>query len=163
MKHTISCIVQNHAGVLAAIAGSFAEKGINIASLAVGETEDSSTSRMTIVVKSDESALDEVVAHLKDHGDVIDVEDIEREDMVERELMLAKVRAEGEDIAKVMQLVEVFRATVAGMGTDCLVIEMTGSEERVDALVRLLVPFGILELARTGRVAVHHHEEPDLG
>jgi len=147
--------------VLAGIAGPFAEEGINIVSLAVGEDEGMNTSRMTMVVECEENLLSEVVRHLDDSDDVIAVEDLEREDMIERELMLVKVRAEGEDIAKIMQLVEVFRATVVGMGRDSLVIEMTATEKRIDAMINLLRPFGITALTRTGRVAVKHREESD--
>jgi acetolactate synthase I/III small subunit len=163
LKHTVSCIVKNRAGVLARIAGSFAEKGINIVSLAVGEMEEEATSRMTIVVRSDESLLSAVVGHLRELPDVIDVEDLDKGELIEREVMLVRVRAEGEDIAKIMQLVEIFRATVAGMGKGSLVIEMTGPESRVDALANLLRPFGIIELARTGRVAIEHVEQADAG
>ena len=159
MKHTMSCIVENHPGVLSKIAGSFAEQRINIVSLAVGETEDAAMSRMTIVVNCEEGGISQVVEHLEKSEEVLRVEDLDSEDFIERELMLVKVKAEGQAIAKVMQLVEVFSATVVGMGRDSLVIEMTGLDTRVDALVDLLRPFGILELARTGRVAVKHHEE----
>ena len=161
MKHTVSCIVENNPGVLASIAGSFAEVGINITSLAVGETEDSALSRMTIVVNCEEDRLAKVVEHLQKLEEVMRVEDLDREEFIERELMLVKVKAEGEDIAKVMQLVEIFHATVVGIGKDGLVIEMCGLDTRVDALIDLLKPFGIVELARTGRVAVEHHEEAD--
>ncbi len=161
-KHTLFCIVRNHLGVLTAISGSFAEKGINIISIVAAETEHEGRSRITIVANCEEHLLKELVAHLENHKDVIEVEDLEREDMVERELVLAKVKAEGEEIAKIMQLVEVFHATIAGVGKDYLVVEMTGTEHRADALVDLLVPFGIIEVARTGRVAVEHREEPDL-
>ena len=159
MKHTMSCIVENHPGVLSRIAGSFAEQHVNIVSLAVGETEDITMSRMTIVVNCEENDIASVVEHLEKSEEILRVEDLDREEFIERELLLVKVKAEGEEIAKVMQLVEVFRATVVGMGDNCLVIQMTGLDTRVDALIDLLRPFGILELARTGRVAVKHHEE----
>ena len=161
MKHTVSCIVENNPGVLASIAGSFAEVGINITSLAVGETEDIALSRMTIVVNCEEDKLSHVVEHLQELMEVMRVEDLDREEFIERELMLVKVKAEGEDIAKVMQLVEIFHATVVGISREGLVIEMCGLDTRVDALVDLLRPFGIVELARTGRVAVEHHEDTD--
>jgi len=160
-KHTVSCIVRNQTGVLARIAGSFAEKGINITSLAVGEIEEEKQSRMTIVVRCPTELLARLVDHLRELPEVVDVEDLDKADLIERELVLVKVKAEGEDIARIMQLVEVFRATVAGMGKDSLVIEMTATESRVDALIGLLRPFGILELARTGRVAIEHQEYTD--
>ncbi len=159
LKHTVSCFVKNQPGVLARIAASFGEKGINITSLAVGELEDETMSRMTIVVRCEEELVSEVVAHLKDLVDVVDVEDLDRTELIERELLLIKVRAEGEDIARVMQLVEIMKGTVAGMEKHNLTIEMTGLESKVDAFVNLLRPFGIVEMVRTGRIAVEHHEE----
>jgi acetolactate synthase-1/3 small subunit len=156
-KHTIACIVNNRAGVLARLAGSFAEKGINISSLAVGDMEEHTT-RITVVVKSAKAVLAGVMALLRTLPDVVEVEDLDKEDVIERQLMLVRVRAEGEDIARIMQLVEIFRATVAGMGKQSLTIEMSGPESRVDALANLLRPFGILEMARTGRVALDHDE-----
>ena len=156
-KHTIACIVNNRAGVLARLAGSFAEKGLNISSLSVGDMEEATT-RMTVVVKCAKEVLAEVVMLLRALPDIVEVEDLDKDDVIERQLMLVRVRAEGEDIARIMQLVEVFRATVAGMGRRSLTIEMSGPESRVDALANLLRPFGILEMARTGRVALDHDE-----
>ena len=161
-KHTLSCIVSNHPGVLSRIAGSFAEQGVNIRSLAVGELQDQSASRMTIVVKAARNILTDVVDHLRNLPDVIDVDDLETEGLIERELMLIKVKAEGEDISRIMQLVEIFRATVVGMGSNTLTIEMTGPEIKADALVNLLRPLGIVEMARTGRVAIEHREEANV-
>jgi acetolactate synthase-1/3 small subunit len=149
--------------VLARIAGSFADAGINITSLAVGEMEDESASRMTIVVRCARTLLAEAVKHLRKLPDVLDVEDLDRREFIERELMLVRVRAEGEDIARIMQLVEIFRAAVAGLGKGSLTIEISGPESKVDALLNLLRPFGILELARTGRVAIEHVEHGDVG
>jgi len=152
-KRTISCVVNNCAGVLARVAASFAEKGLNITGLAVGDTAEPTT-RMTIVVICSQPRLTEIVEHLRELPDVVRVEDLDQADLIERQLMLVRVRAEGEDIARIMQLVEVFRATVAGMGEHSLTIEMAGPENKVDALANLLRPFGILEMARTGRVAL---------
>jgi len=156
-KHTIACIVNNRAGVLARLAGSFAEKGINISSLAVGDM-DEKTTRMTVVVKCAKGVLTDVMALLRTLPDIVDVEDLNKADVIERQLMLVRVQAEGEDIARIMQLVEIFRATVAGMGKRSLIIEMSGPESKVDALANLLRPFGILEMARTGRVALDHDD-----
>ena len=159
MKHTLSCIVKDHPGVLARIAGSFAEKGINISSLAVCEAENPAKSRMTMVVECPAELVSDIVDHLKQLDDIIEVEDLVREDMIERELMLIKVRALSDDIPKITQIVEIFRATIIGMGREYLIIEMTDTEYRINALVQLLKPFGILTLTGTGRVAVKHHEE----
>jgi acetolactate synthase-1/3 small subunit len=161
-KHTISCIVRNQSGVLARIAGSFADKGINITSLAVGEVQEEAQSRMTIVARGAEAILEEVVRHLQELPEVLRVEDLNKTGLIERELALVKVRAEGQDIARIMQLVEVFRASVAGMGQNSLTIETAAPENKVDALIGLLRPFGILEIGRTGRVAIEHQEDPGL-
>ena len=159
MRNTVSCVVQNHSGVLAGISASFAEENINIASLAVGETEDRALSRMTIVVESEDRAIEDIIKHLKELEGVVEVEDVDLDQLIARELLLVTVQAGGEDIARIMQIVDTFRATVAGMSEDSLTVEMTGAEKRVNALIKLLRPFGILELARTGRVAVMHREE----
>ena len=113
-----------------------------------------------MVVECDQSLLKEIVNHLQNLDDIVEVEDLDRADMIERELMLIKVKAAGEDIPRVMQIVEIFRATVVGMGREYLVIEMTDTEHRINALTNMLKPFGILALTGTGRVAVKHHEEP---
>jgi acetolactate synthase-1/3 small subunit len=162
LKHTVSCFVKNQPGVLARIASSFAEKGINITSLAVGELEDESMSRMTIVVRCQEELVSGIVQHLRDLVDVIEVEDLDTAELIERELVLIKVKAEGEDIARIMQLVEIMKGTVVGMEKHNLTIEMTGPESKVDAFVNLVRPFGIVEMVRTGRVAVEHHEDPEV-
>lgn len=156
-KHTIAFIVNNRAGVLARLASSFAERGINISSLAVGDMEGSTT-RVTVVVTCAREVLTEVVALLRTLPDIVSVDDLDKADLIERQLMLVRVRAEGEDIARIMQLVEIFRATVAGMGKRSLTIEMSGPESKVDALANLLRPFGIIEMARTGRVALDQEE-----
>ena len=162
LKHTVSCIVRNRAGMLARVAGSFADKGMNITSLSVGEMEDQAASRMTLVVRSAEADIAQVVSHLRSLPDVIKVEELDNRELIERELMLVRVRAEGPDIAAIMQLVEIFRASVAGLGMGSLTIEMAGPASKVDALLNLLRPFGILELARTGRVAIEHVEHGDV-
>lgn len=159
LKHTVSCFVKNQPGVLASIAASFAGQGINISSLAVGELQDETISRMTIVIRCPEERVREVVAHLKDLVEVIDVEDLDTNAIIARELLLIKVKAEGEDIARVMQLVEIMKGTVAGMEEQTLTIQMSGPESKVDALVNLLRPFGIVEMVRTGRIAIEQHEE----
>ncbi len=162
LKHTVSCFVKNQPGVLASIAASFAGKGINIISLAVGELEDETMSRMTIVIRCHEERVRDVVAHLKDLVEVVDVEDLDSNTMIARELLLIKVKAEGEDIARVMQLVEIMKGTVAGMEEQTLTIEMSGPESKVDALVNLLRPFGIVEMVRTGRIAIEQHGEVEV-
>lgn len=162
LKHTVSCIVRNRAGILARIAGSFADKGMNIVSLSVGEMEDQTISRMTLVVRSPGAEITQIVSHLRALPDVMAVEELDRRELIERELMLVRVRAEGADIAAIMQLVEIFRAAVAGLGKGSLTLEMAGPANKVDALLKLLQPFGILELARTGRVAIEHVEHGDV-
>ncbi len=158
-EHTLSCVVENHPGVLARVAGSFADKGINIRSLTVAEINIPTLSRMTIVVRCNEETLHRVIEHLKNLEDVVEVEDIDAEDLVERELLLVRVKAKGRELALLMEILEVFDAAIVGMGTASVSVEMSGTRKRVDALVKLLQQhFEILEMARTGRVAIEQPE-----
>jgi len=157
-KQTIYCLVQDYAGALVNIASSFTDKGINIRTVDSGEPDENGRSRVTIMVKCSEAALKAVIEHLRKLPYVIEVEDLNKGDLIERQLMLVRVRAVGEDIARIMQHVEIFRASIAGMGEESLIIEMAGPESKVDALAHVLKPFGILEIARTGRVAIESEE-----
>ncbi|OIN96189.1 acetolactate synthase small subunit [Candidatus Desantisbacteria bacterium CG1_02_38_46] len=155
MKHTICCLVENKFGVLARIAGLFSSRGFNINSLAVGETEDAMVSRMTIVLDADERILEQVIKQLRKLIDVIKVIDLTGQDSVERELMLIKVNT-SDTVAKseAMQIVDIFRAKIVDVGAKSLVVEITGDEKKVETLLELLRPFGIKELARTGKIAM---------
>lgn len=154
MKHTISILVENHFGVLARISGLFSARAFNIDSLAVGETEDPTVSRMTIVVKGDETILEQVMKQLNKLIDVIKVIDFKDEVTVKRELVLIKVNAARDSRLELFQIVEIFKAKVVDVSHDTIMIEMTGKEQKVEALLSLLAPFGIKEVARTGVIAL---------
>lgn len=154
MKHIISVLVENKFGVLARVAGLFSARGFNIDSLAVGETEDATVSRMTIVVAGDEKILEQVTKQLHKLVDVIKVQDMTKEEHIDRELMLIKVNATGDRRSEVMQIVDIFRAKIVDVSPKSVVVEMTGAPEKVKALLNLLAPFGIKETVRTGRIAM---------
>jgi len=151
---TISVIVENQPGVLARIAGLFSGRAYNIDSLAVGETEDKSTSRMTIMATGDELVLDQIVKQLNKLIDVIKVVDMSQESYVERELALIKVNVAGKDKAELMNVVNVFRARIVDATNETYMIEVTGTDEKITALTDLVKPFGIQEMSRTGAVAL---------
>jgi acetolactate synthase-1/3 small subunit len=151
--HTLSVLVQNKPGVLARIAGMFARRGFNIESLAVGPTEDEKMSRMTIVVKVQSKPLTQVVSQLDKLINVIHVEELHH-DAVERELMLVKVTAGASERSQILEIADIFRAKVADVHPEALSLEATGTPEKLAALVELLRPYGIRELAQTGMVAI---------
>lgn len=154
MLHTISVLVENKPGVLARISGLFSGRGFNIDSLAVGETENPSTSRMTIVVRGDERILEQVTKQLNKLIDVIKVTDLTGTNPIERELFLIKVGATKTTKPQIVEIVNNFQAKVVDVDPKSLTIEMTGDEKQNKALIELLRPFGIKELARTGRIAL---------
>jgi acetolactate synthase-1/3 small subunit len=152
--HTLSVLVENKPGVLARIAGLFARRGFNITSLAVGETDEPAVSRMTIVVDADGKPLEQIVKQLHKLINVLRIEELPTDSSVEREVALIKVGADAGRRAEVLEVVEIFRAKIVDVDPESLVIETTGSPEKVRALEELLRPFGIVELARTGRIAL---------
>jgi acetolactate synthase-1/3 small subunit len=154
MRHIISAIVENKPGVLAHIAGLFAGRGFNIDSLAVGETEDPTRSRMTVVVRGDDAVLEQVRKQLGKIVDVIKVSDFAGEDIVERDLMLIKVGVRPEKRGEVFEVASVFRGKIVDIGAKHLTIEIAGPEKKIEAFIDLLKPYGIKELARTGRIAL---------
>jgi len=154
MKRTISVLVENHFGVLTRVSGLFSARGFNIDSLAVGETEDPTVSRMTIVAHGDDRVLEQIIKQLNKLIDVIKVVDISDEDMIDRELVLVKVDADQQTRSEIMQIVNTFRAKILNVGSKTLTIEVTGGEGKVDAIVELLKPFGIRETVRTGVIAL---------
>jgi acetolactate synthase-1/3 small subunit len=153
-RHTISVLVENHPGVLARIAGLFSGRGFNIESLSVGETEDPTASRMTVVVRGDDLILEQVTKQLNKLVDVIKVSDFTKEQFIERELVLIKVTAEGKSRSEILQICDIFRARIVDVAPKTVTIEVTGTEDKIDALVNMLKPFGIREMARTGSVAL---------
>jgi len=154
MRHVISAIVENKPGVLAHIAGLFAGRGFNIDSLAVGETEDPTRSRMTVVARGDDAVLEQVRKQLGKIIDVIKVVDFSGTETVERDLMLIKVAANADRRGEIFEVVEVFRGKVVDIGPKHLTLEVSGPEKKIEAFVDLMKPYGIKELVRTGRVAL---------
>jgi acetolactate synthase I/III small subunit len=154
MKHTLSVLVENKPGVLTRVAGLFARRGFNIDSLAVAETESHSVSRMTITVDEQDTTVEQVTKQLHKLINVLKITDLDPSGSVERELLLIKVKADASSRSGIMQIVEIFRAKIIDVGPEVLIIEMTGTREKVSALMELLAPFGVVELMRTGRIAM---------
>ncbi len=154
MRHTISVMVENEFGVLSRVSGLFSGRGFNIESLSVAETLDPSVSRMTIVTSGNDAIIEQILKQLNKLISVIKVVDLTGADTVDRELVLIKVNAESETKAEVLRLVDIFRAQVVDVAPRCYTIEMTGDEEKVNALVQLLKPIGIREIVRTGLVSI---------
>ena len=154
MRHVLSALVQNQPGVLAHVSGMLASRGFNIDSLAVGETEKPDLSRMTFVVHGDDAELAQVRKQLDKIVTVVKVLDISSENFVERDLMLIKVRAAPSQRTEIALLVEMFRGRVVDIDHDTVMAEISGQESKVEAFIDLMRPYGIVELARTGRIAL---------
>ncbi|MGQ9924655.1 MAG: acetolactate synthase small subunit, partial [Armatimonadota bacterium] len=154
MQHTITVLVENKPGVLTRVAGLFARRGYNIESLAVSITEDPTVSRMTVVASGDAQALDQINKQLAKLIDVIHVADYTDLPMVERELALIKVNADTSVRGEVMQLVDIFRAKIIDISDKTFTIEVTGGVEKINAFEKMLEPYGIREMVRTGRIAL---------
>ncbi|HSD57923.1 MAG TPA: acetolactate synthase small subunit [Methanotrichaceae archaeon] len=154
MRHTIAVIVENKSGALTRIAGLFSRRSFNIDSLSVGATDNPEYSRMTITVHGDEDVLEQVIKQLSKLINVIRVSELEPAESVERELAIIKVNADRENRSEIMQIVEIFRASIIDVSARSVIIEATGDEEKIDAIVQLLRQFGIKELARTGKVSM---------
>jgi acetolactate synthase I/III small subunit len=154
MRHVLSALVQNTPGVLAQVSGMLATRGFNIDSLAVGETEDPELSRMTFVVHGDDGVLDQVRKQLDKLITVVHVDDISSQNYVERDLMLIKVSSTGQQRNEIALLVEMFRARVVDVSSTNLMVEISGQESKIEAFIDLMRPYGIMELARTGRIAL---------
>ena len=153
-NHTLSVLVENKPGVLARVAGLFSRRGFNIESLAVGPTEVDEVSRMTIVVDAADTALEQVTKQLNKLIHVLKIVELDREIAVERELQMVKVSADGQTRSEIIEIADVFRSKVVDVDTDAITIEATGSPEKLAAMVRLLAPYGIRELVRSGMIAV---------
>ena len=154
MRHVLSALVQNQPGVLAHISGMLASRGFNIDSLAVGETEVANLSRMTFVVHGDDAELEQVRKQLHKVVTVVKVHDISSEDFVERDLMLVKVKATSQQRMEISLLVKLYRGRIVDISPDTLMIEISGKERKIEAFIELMRPYGIVELARTGRIAL---------
>ncbi len=155
MKHVISVLVENKVGVLSRITGLFSGRGFNIESLAVGETENMAISRMTIVVSGDDSILEQVRKQLGKVIDTIKVTDYTGTDYVERNLILIKVSVLPGKRSEIIELVDVFRGKIIDVGQKDMIVEISGPEERLEAVLNLLRPYGIKEVTRTGRIAMN--------
>jgi len=151
--------VENHFGVLAHVAGLFSARGFNIDSLAVGETQDPTVSRMTIGVHGDDKVVEQIMKQLNKLIDVIKVVDVTPEEMIDRELVLVKVAADNRTRLEVMQIINSFRAKILDVRPDALILEVTGGESKIDAMLELLRPYGLREVVRTGTVALSKKTE----
>lgn len=161
MRHVLSALVQNVPGVLAHVAGMFASRGYNIDSLAVGETEDPHLSRMTFVVVGDDNVLDQVRKQLEKIVTVVRVDDVSAQEFVERDLMLLKVKSTGGNRAEIRELCQIFRGRVVDVSPDQVIVEISGQEKKIESFIDLMRPFGIVELVRTGRIAMVRGVQPE--
>ncbi len=153
-RYVLSALVQNHAGVLSRVSGLFSRRGYNIDSLTVGETQEPGVSRMTIVVRGDESTIEQIQKQLEKLVEVGAVRRLDPAKAVYRELALIKVSASHENRSDILQIANVFRARIVDVSAEVLTVEVTGDQEKVDGLIELLAPYGIRELARTGIAAL---------
>jgi acetolactate synthase I/III small subunit len=154
MRHTISVLVENEFGVLSRVAGLFSGRGFNIESLSVAETLDPTVSRITLVTTGDDAVLEQITKQLNKLVSIIRVSDFKDTEHVERELVLIKVTADERTRGELMNIVSIFRGKVIDVGPQSYIIEITGGQEKIDAILQLLSPLGIVEIVRTGRVAM---------
>ena len=154
LRHVLSALVQNQPGVLAHVSGMFASRGFNIESLAVGETEDAHLSRITVVVNGDDRMLEQIRKQLEKIVTVVKVLDISQDDFVERDLMLIKLDAPPSQRLELQGLVQIFRGRIVDVGPDQMMVEISGQEKKIEAFIDAVRPYGIRELARTGRIAM---------
>lgn len=154
MRHAISVLLENEVGALTRLTGMFASRGYNIDTLNVAPTQDADTSRMTVVTRGDDATLEQIVKQLKKLIDVIEVQDFREGEFVDRELVLAKVNVDSKSRAEVMQITDIFRAKIVDVQPKSLTVEITGDESKVEKFLTLMKTFGILELTRTGKVAM---------
>lgn len=158
MKHTLAVLALNKPGVLARISGLLSRRAFNIESITAGHTEEPSVSRLTLVVQGDDRVIDQVVKQVSKLIDILKVEHLEN-NVIERELALIKVKADPSRRSDIVDIVEIFRAHIVDVGKETMVVEMTGDEEKIDALCAVLSEHGILEMVRTGKVALSRGSE----
>jgi acetolactate synthase-1/3 small subunit len=154
VKHTLSILVENKPGVLTRVAGLFARRGFNIESLAVGLSEDARLSRITIVIDGDEHPVDQVTKQLHKLINVLKIRDLDRDNQVSAELLLVRVAGEGEKRDEVLQIAEIFNAKIVDVDRRQLTLRVVGTNDKVEALLELLQPLGVLEVVRTGTIAM---------
>ena len=161
MKHTISVFVENKFGVLSRVSSLFSAKGYNIESLSVGETTDPEVSRMTIIVSGDDMIVEQIIKQLRRLIDVIKVSDFTDRAFIEREMVLLNVNAEPSSRSELLNIVDIFRGKIVDVSLKEFTVELTGEEGKIDALITMLTPFGIKEIARTGKVAMLRGLQPN--
>ena len=154
MRHTISVLVENKFGVLTRVAGLFSGRGYNIDTLNVAPTQDPAQSRMTIVTRGDDATLDQIVKQLNKLVNVIQVQDFREDEYIDRELVMVKVAVNSQSRAEVIQFTDIFRAKIVDVQATSLTIELTGDESKVEKFIELMRAFGVLDLTRTGKVAL---------
>jgi acetolactate synthase-1/3 small subunit len=154
MRHTISVLVENKFGVLTRVAGLFSGRGYNIDTLNVAPTHDPKTSRMTIVTRGDDATVDQIVKQLNKLVDILEVRDFREGEYVDRELVLIKVAVDSKTRAEIMQICDIFRAKIVNVEPKTLTIEITGDESKVEKFVDLMKTFGVLDLTRSGKIAL---------
>ncbi|MBU3911625.1 MAG: acetolactate synthase small subunit [Candidatus Omnitrophica bacterium] len=154
MKKTIAVLVENHFGVLTHVSGLFSARGFNIDSLTVGETEDPTISRMTIVADGDEKTLEQVKKQLNRLIDVVKVIDLTDEDFVDRELVLVKVKIDNKKRSEILHVADTFQAKIDDVKKENVVIEVTGDQNKIKSFIEMMRSFGIVEIVRTGRIAI---------
>ena len=150
MKHKLAVLVENNPGVLAKVSGLFSRRGYNIDSLVVSDTEDKTISRMTIVIDGDEKTLERVTKQLHKLVDVIKVNDLTNDETVSRQLLLVRVAADHDTRGEIIQLMDIFRARIIDIGRRSMIIEATGDEDKIEAIIKSLQPFGVQEIVKTG-------------
>lgn len=153
-RHVISVLVENKPGVLARVAGMFSGRAFNIHSLAVAPTSDSDYSRMTIVTHGSEQIMEQIIKQLRKLINVVKVQDLTKGDYVDRELLLVRVKATAAKRAEVLRIIDIFRGKVVDVSHDTITLEVSGTQSKLDALLELLAPTGIMELIRTGAIAI---------
>lgn len=154
MRHTISVLVENKFGVLTRVAGLFSGRGYNIDSLNVAPTHDPTLSRMTIVTRGDDATIDQIVKQLEKLVETVEVKDFRDGEYIDRELVLIKVRVNSQTRSDVIQITDIFRAKIVDVQKESLTIEVTGDESKVEKFIELMEGFGIIDLTRTGKVAM---------
>jgi acetolactate synthase-1/3 small subunit len=154
MRHTVSVLVENKFGVLTRVAGLFSGRGYNIDTLNVAPTQQANTSRMTIVTVGDDATLDQIVKQLNKLVNVLEVHDFRESEFIDRELVLVRVAVNAKSRAEIMQMTDIFRAKIVDVQPQSLTIEITGDESKIDKFLRLMATFGVLELTRTGKIAL---------
>jgi len=159
VKHTIFALVANRTGVLADLAQEFKKRNLNIQSVSCGETENPEVTSMVICVDAPDEDMAPITSAVGQMDFVIQVDDLARKEFVDRELVLMKIKRGTDNLSQLMQILEVFRASVVGMGEKSLTVELSGDSERVEGLIKMLAPFGITSMARTGKIALKRGDD----